>query len=292
MKIITFDIEEWYIEKSFYGDRKERYQVYDRYLKSVLDLLDERKIKATFFCVGELAKHFPRVVRIIASKGHEIGCHSNTHMWLSNMDCRSMYTDTLNAISALENVCGQKVVSYRAPAFSIGEQNMWAFEVLAECGIERDASIYPAVRDFGGFSSFPTDVPCIIKVNGFSLKEFPICMTKVFGKEFAYSGGGYFRFFPLSFIKSEMKKSDYSMAYFHIGDLEQRKMVLLNKELFEQYYKIPATLNNRIFRMIKSCLGTKGAFNKMINLVNSFDFVNVAEADSIINWSDTKVIDL
>lgn len=44
--------------------------------------------------------------------------------------------DTYAAISMLENVVGQKVVSFRAPAFSIGEGNKWAFEILAESGIQ------------------------------------------------------------------------------------------------------------------------------------------------------------
>ena len=78
MKILSFDIEEWYIEKKFRGDRKEQYQKLDYYLKEILDLLDEQQIKATFMCVGELAHSFPYVIKNIIAHGHEIGCHSNT----------------------------------------------------------------------------------------------------------------------------------------------------------------------------------------------------------------------
>ena len=55
MKILTFDIEEWYIEKKFNGGHKEKYQEFDYYLKSILDVLDETSTKATFFCLGKIA---------------------------------------------------------------------------------------------------------------------------------------------------------------------------------------------------------------------------------------------
>ena len=195
MNIISFDIEEWYIEKKYFGDRKEKYQEYDRYLKSILDVLDRRNMKATFMCVGELGHWFPEVIKEIAERGHEIGCHSNEHTWLTSLNSKQLRQDTHDAIASLEDVCGQKVKSYRAPAFSIGDNNKWALEILAENGIELDSSVFPAARDFGGFVSFTSEKPAIIRYNGIEIKEFPICTTKVFGRSIAYSGGGYFRFF-------------------------------------------------------------------------------------------------
>ena len=62
--------------------------------------------------------------------------------------------DTRIAIGEIENLIGRKVKSFRAPAFSIGKNNDWAFDVLAENGIEYDCSIFPANRDLGGISSF------------------------------------------------------------------------------------------------------------------------------------------
>ena len=206
MDLLTFDIEEWYLNHQK-GGPKEKYAEYDRYLDAILNKLDERQLKATFFCVGEMGRLFPEVIRKIQQYGHEVGCHSNIHTWLNKMtevECRE---DTHKAVDSLEQCVGEKVKSYRAPAFSIGEKNKWAFEVLAENGIERDASIFPAVREFGGFVHFGEKTPCIVEHNGIRIKEFPICTTKVLGKQMAYSGGGYFRFFPLGFVEKEMKKS-------------------------------------------------------------------------------------
>ena len=62
--------------------------------------------------------------------------------------------DTCLAVNALEQCIGKKVKSYRAPAFSVGKDNQWVFEILAQCGIENDSSVFPASRDFGGFPDF------------------------------------------------------------------------------------------------------------------------------------------
>lgn len=291
MNILTFDIEEWYIEQQN-GGRAKKYAEYNRYLNAILDKLDDRKLKATFFCVGEMGKSFPEVIRKIQQCGHEIGCHSNIHTWLNKMteaDCRE---DTRRAVDSLEQCIGEKVKSYRAPAFSIGEKNKWAFEILAENGIERDASIFPAARDFGGFPHFGQKTPCIVEYNGIRIKEFPICTTKVLGKEMAYSGGGYFRFFPLGFVEKEMKKNTYTMCYFHIGDLIPESKGVMSKQAYEEYFKEPGTLKARYVRYMKSNLGKKNAFQKMMRLIDETDFVNLQQADSIIDWNSSMIVKL
>lgn len=292
MKILSFDIEEWFIEKKFNGGHIEKYQEFDHYLKSILDVLDETSTKATFFCLGKIATDFPEVIKAISAKGHEVGCHSDEHFWLTKMTPEQLQKDTHNAISALEDVCGKKVVSYRAPAFSIGNDNKWAIEILAKEGIERDASIFPAERDFGGFASFPTDSPIRISYNGVSLKEFPICLTTLCGKEIAYSGGGYFRFFPYRYIQNRMNSSDYAMSYFHIGDLLHNRGGMMSRKEYEDYFKEPGSLKNRVVRYIKSNLGTKGAFDKMSRLIKNNDFVSLEAADSMIQWSEKGTIHL
>ena len=292
MNILSYDIEEWYIEKKFNGNRAEKYMEYDKYLNAILDKLDACEIKATFFCLGKIATDFPYVIKSISSRGHEIGCHSNEHLWLTKMSPEQLKKDTHDAIAALEDVCGKKVVSYRSPAFSIGQNNKWAFEILASEGIERDASIFPAQRDFGGFASFPTDNPTKISYNGIVLKEFPICLTKLMRKEIAYSGGGYFRFFPFRFIQNRIEKSPYVMTYFHIGDLLHNKGGVMSQKEYETYFKEPGTLQNRLIRYIKSNLGTKGAFDKMSKLIENNNFISLEKADSLINWDNVRIIQL
>lgn len=291
MNIITFDTEEWYTE--FKGlQRKEEYALFDEKLDQILESLERQEIKGTFFCVGQLAVYFPEVVKKIQRGGHEIGCHSNVHNWLNKMTYEECLTDTKAAVDAIEQCIGEKVLSYRAPAFSIGKKNLWAFDVLAECGIERDSSVFPAARDFGGFSDFGQQQPCIVRHNGISIKEFPIPMTTILGKKVAYSGGGYFRFFPLGFVRNTMNKSDYSMAYFHIRDLLVESNHVLSKERYEEYFKEKGTLKARYMRYFKSSVGKKQSMEKLMKLIEQIDFINLAEANNMIDWEKAPVVDL
>ena len=290
MNILTFDIEEWYTRYKRFGKDRSKYAVFDHYLDEILDALDQRGFKGTFFCLGGMADQFPDIVRKIDECGHEIGCHSYGHTWLNKMTREEVLEDTRRAVDALEQCIGKKVVSYRAPAFSIGEQNKWAFEVLAECGIERDASVYPASRDFGGFPHFGHKTPVIISHWGITLKEFPISTTHLMGKEFAYSGGGYFRFFPLWFVRQKMRKADYSMTYFHLLDLLTEEFPVMTRERYEAYFKEPGTLTARYKRYIKSNLGRKGVFDKLMKLIDTKDFVNIEQADKMINWEEVPIV--
>lgn len=291
MNLLTFDIEEWYLNHQKDG-LKEKYAEYDCYLDAILNKLDERKMKASFFCVGEMGRLFPEIIRKIQQHGHEIGCHSNTHAWLNKMTETECREDTHRAVDSLEQCIGEKVKSYRAPAFSIGENNKWAFEILAENGIEKDASVFPAERDFGGFPNFDPQDPCVVKYNGIKLKEFPVCTTHVLGKKMAYSGGGYFRFFPLSFVMKEMTKSKYAMCYFHIGDLLPEAGGVPSKTVYEAYYKEPGTLKNRYVRYLKTNLGKKNAFEKMMKLIDVMNFVGLQQADEMIDWNSAPVVKL
>lgn len=279
MNILTFDIEEWALAKAGGYGSAEHYAEYDAFLNRILDMLDERGIKATCFCTGLMATDFPQVVKLIQSRGHEIGCHSNQHTWMNKMTEAEAREDTHAAVSALEQCIGQKVLSYRAPAFSIGENNKWMFEILASEGIANDSSVFPAARDFGGFPTFSSQVPCTINYAGIELKEYPISMTSFMGKHVAYSGGGYFRFFPLGFVKGFMEKSDYTMCYFHIGDLLPEKGGVPTKEEYEAYYKEPGTLKNRYMRYIKTNMGKNAAWNKLEKLIKNETFLNIELAN-------------
>ena len=289
MNILTFDTEEWYIESTRLA-RTKKYAGYDKYLDQILAKLDESGLKATFFCVGKMVEHFPQVIRKIHEHGHEIGCHSNVHTWLNKMSEQECREDTHIAVDSLEQCIGQKVVSYRAPAFSIGEDNLWAFEVLAENGITRDASVFPTNRDLGGFPHFGHQEPTRITYKGIELKEFPIALTKVLGKKIAYSGGGYFRILPWGFVKRQMTNSNYNMAYIHIEDILPENAEMKSSKEYEAYYKESGTLIDRYVRYLKVNLGKKGAMTKLMKLIDLEDFINLAQADEIIDWEKMPIV--
>lgn len=292
MNILTFDIEEWYIEKAFWGGRTAKYKQFDETFDMLLDQLDTLNIKATMFCVGQLATDFPEVIRKISERGHEIGCHSNTHTWLNKMSEKELYNDTTKALKALQDVSGQRVTSYRAPAFSITEANKWAIPVLSSCGIENDASIYPTNRELGGYNGFPQDTPCLISYQGATIKEYPIGLISFMGKRIAYSGGGYFRLLPYWFVRNIMNKREYNICYFHLVDIIKEESKLLSQEDYEKYFKEPGTLKNRLIRYAKSNIGTSDGYGKIVKLISDQEFYNITSANDLINWDKTTNVNL
>lgn len=292
MNILTFDIEEWILEKAYFGAKESKYAVYDRLLEEILAKLQEVGFKGTFFCVGKMATDFPAVVRKIHDAGHEIGCHSNTHQWLNKMTYEQAMEDTHAAVDALQQCIGKKVESYRAPAFSIGSENKWAFEVLAANGITRDASVFPVSRDFGGFPEFTKIEPTMVKYNGIEIHEYPIATTKVLGKDIAYSGGGYFRFFPYWYVEKEMKRATYSMTYFHLGDINPVVSGVMTKADYESYFGEEGTLKARYLRYLKFNLGVKGNKAKLFKLLENMSLNNISEAESLIDWGKAPVVTL
>lgn len=292
MNILSFDIEEWYLVNNYFVANSSKYLEYDRLLDDLLFKLSEAELKGTFFCVGRLAVDFPQVVRTIAAAGHEIGCHSNIHQWLNKMTYKQAMEDTHIAVDSLEQCIGTKVYSYRAPAFSIGSENKWAFEVLAANGIKCDASVFPASRDFGGFPEFASVEPTLLNVNGIKLHEYPIVTTKLLGKDIAYSGGGYFRLFPYCFVEKEIKQSLYSMTYFHLSDFLPVYSGIMSKKDYENYFEEPGTVKARYIRYIKSNVGVKGNKKKLYKLLGRIDFNCISDADYLIDWAKAPVISL
>ena len=292
MNILTFDIEEWFLEKAYFGAKNSKYAEYNKLLDEILQKLDEVGTKGTFFCVGKMAIDFPSVVQIIHNAGHEVGCHSNIHQWLNKMTYKQAMEDTHAAVDALEQCIGEKVQSYRAPAFSIGSNNKWALEVLVANGITCDASVFPVSRDFGGFPEFTKIEPATVKYNGIEIHEYPIATAKIIGKEVAYSGGGYFRFFPYRFVEREMMKAPYSMTYFHLGDLNPVVANVMSKESYESYFGEPGTLKARYLRYLKTNIGVSGNKRKLFRLLSKVEFCNIKQVENQYDWSKAPIVTL
>lgn len=249
----------------------------DLYLPRILDRLDELETKATFFCLGWIARTYPNILKEIQRRGHELACHSDKHFFVREMTPESLNEDLRMSLGSIESVIGEKIVSFRAPAFSISEDSTWAFEVLAKNGIENDCSIFPTTRSFGGFPSFGDADPALIKYKDYTLREFPISTGKFLGKQMVFGGGGYFRLFPYWFIKKEMKKLNYNMTYLHMRDFD---------------YEQPRFNHLSAMRKFKSYYGIKGAYSKFEKMLNDFEWVNLRQAIELIDFENVKKIKL
>ena len=279
MNILTFDIEEWFHILDNHSTRTETqwsgYEVrIDANVKRILDLLEELDLKATFFCLGWISKKHPNIIKDIASRGHEIGCHSDEHQLVYEQSPRSFKEDLNNCLSRIQDITGQKIRYYRAPGFSITMESLWAYDILAESGIESDCSIFPAKRGHGGIADFKHQEPHLIRVNGTSIKEFPINVKAFFGKSIIFSGGGYFRLLPYWLIKRLMIKSEYVMTYFHPRDFDPDQPVIGDLSRFRRF---------------KSYYGLKESYHKFRKLLTDFDFVDLSTAEKKIDWDTVRV---
>ena len=282
MKILTFDIEEWFhildhnstqTDKQWNNYESRIHQNMSR----IFQQLKKNDVKATFFCVGWIAEKYPEIIKEITTQGYEIGSHTRMHQLVYTQSPKDFKIDVEHSVKTLQDLSGEKIKSFRAPGFSITEQNKWAFEILANLGIEVDCSVFPAARAHGGFPSYKEPKPSIIKYQGISLKEMPINYSTVLGKPIIFSGGGYFRLFPYSLIKKWTSESDYVMTYFHPRDFD------VEQPIIEDLSHI---------RKFKSYVGLKGAEKKLDNWLRDFEFIDVQTADGDIDWKEVPVVNL
>ena len=126
MRILTFDIEDWYCHDCESGDKNwinKEVRIYEG-VDKILDSLAERNQKATFFVLGWLAENHPQAIRKIAEAGHQVGCHTYQHELLTNLNPKQLHEDLYKTKSEIENVVGRSIDAFRAPAFSITENNL------------------------------------------------------------------------------------------------------------------------------------------------------------------------
>jgi polysaccharide deacetylase family protein (PEP-CTERM system associated) len=282
MNILTFDIEEWFhILDNDSTKTEAEWSNYEsrihKNMETIYNIIEASNSKASFFVVGWIAEKYPEVVREINRRGYEIGSHTHLHQLVYEQDRNTFYKDVERSIKTIEDCVGSKVSMFRAPGFSITEENKWAFEVLHELGIEIDCSVFPASRSHGGFSSFGAPRPSIIKYNGVEIKELPINYSSVLSKPVIFSGGGYFRLFPYPLIKKWTQSSDYVMTYFHPRDFDAGQPVI--KDLSSA-------------RKFKSYVGIEGAEKKLDKWLHDFEFIDIETADKQIDWGGVPLVKL
>jgi len=193
--------------------------------REVLDLLDLHDVKATFFVLGWVAEHYPKLVREIAQRGHEIGCHSYSHELVFELSPAEFRQDTMRALQAIQDACGVVSKVYRAPSYSITNDSLWALEILVECGFTHDSSICPVVHDRYGIPGFGRHAQLVNTPSG-SILEVPVATVKLSRSRVAPVGGGaYLRLFPYRYTAAGIRQINHTEArpaciYMHPWELD------------------------------------------------------------------------
>jgi peptidoglycan/xylan/chitin deacetylase (PgdA/CDA1 family) len=99
----------------------------------VLDVLDERGAKATFFCIGERVQRHAELAREMVRRGHSVENHSQRHLnHFSLLGPRSLLAEIERAQDTIGITTGQHPMFFRAPA---GLRSPFLDPVLSRLGL-------------------------------------------------------------------------------------------------------------------------------------------------------------
>lgn len=210
----------------------------------LLDTLDGSGAKATFFVVGEIAVHHPKLIAEMTARGHEVASHGWDHKRVHRFTPAEFRADVARAKDTLEQAGGRAVVGYRAPTFSVTRETAWAIDVLAEAGFRYDSSIFPVRHDRYGVPDAPR-FPFRVRGHDHEMLELPPATLGVGGLNLPAAGGGYFRLFPLAILRAAVNQAHAQptgvpVLYFHPWefDPDQPKLPLGRKDRFRTYVGI------------------------------------------------------
>ena len=149
--ILTNDVETTSILNNCLSDKTGE-KVLNEGMPLLLELYAKYNIKSTFFFTGYIAEKYPEVVKIILPYGHEVASHGYSHEFNMAFDVLSL-NDQIDHLtrskSILENISGQDVTTFRAPAARVNKNTAIA---LNKTGFKIDSSV--ASQRFDMFLSF------------------------------------------------------------------------------------------------------------------------------------------
>jgi polysaccharide deacetylase family protein (PEP-CTERM system associated) len=218
---LSVDVEEHYHADIFRRATRGRTDLplasrVERNVDRLLALMSAHGAHATWFVVGEVAERHGAMVRRIAAAGHEVGCHSDRHDSVSTMTAGEFRADLRRAKARIEDALGAAIVGYRAPNFSIGPAQSWAYRILLEEGFRYDSSTHPILHDRYGQPDAPRFPYEVCREAGQRLIEFPIGTARALGLNLPIGGGGYFRLAPLAVTCAGLR---------HVNRVERRPVM-------------------------------------------------------------------
>lgn len=223
---LTIDVEDYFqvsafaphIARSEWGARQCRVE---RNIDSILEMLALHDTKATFFTLGWIAERYPLLVRQIVKEGHELASHGYGHERASDQGEEAFFADIQLAKIVLEDFTDTEIKGYRAPSFSIGTGNLWAFDCMVRAGYRYSSSIYPIRHDHYGMPGSPRFAYDVRP----GLMEIPITTLRMVNRNFPSGGGGYFRLLPYALSRWMLNRvnghdREPGIFYFHPWEID------------------------------------------------------------------------
>jgi polysaccharide deacetylase family protein (PEP-CTERM system associated) len=214
------DVEDWFHPLLMRKGADPSHDLIREPTLRLLEMLNHRSIKATFFVVGEVASKHPDIVAAIMANGHEIGCHTHTHRPFHELGAQGLVAELEQAEAAIRDACGIHPRMFRGPSFGLRSNTKWVLEILAARGYLVDNSLLPSPIALLGWPSGPRGpfqpLPGIWELPATTSPKMRI----------PYGGSVYLRLFPRRLIshwvKSNTLASLPSIFYVHPWELLER----------------------------------------------------------------------
>jgi polysaccharide deacetylase family protein (PEP-CTERM system associated) len=223
---LTIDVEDYFQVSAFAGHiSRESWDTMpcrvERNVDAILVMLAEHDVRATFFVLGWVAERYPQLVRRLVGAGHEIASHGYEHKRASEQAIGAFLADIRLAKAILEDIAGTRVHGYRAPSFSVGPANAWAFDCILEAGYRYSSSVYPIRHDHYGVP----DAPRFAHEVRPGLLVVPVATVRLMNANWPAGGGGYFRLLPYGVSRWSLRRvnerdGEPAIFYFHPWELD------------------------------------------------------------------------
>jgi len=265
---MTVDVEDYFHVSVFDGliPRQEWASMESRVCANterILQLFDEEGITGTFFVLGWVAERFPRLVRDIAARGHEIASHGFEHRLVYDMTPAAFREDIRRSKALLESASGAPVLGYRAPSYSVTSRSLWALDVLMEEGFVYDASIFPIHHDRYGIPVSPRH-PYVLQRSS-ALVEAPASTVRWGPFNLPIAGGGYFRILPYAWTRLNEVERLPAIFYLHPWEIDPDQPRLSASRLSQfRHYRNLGKTEDRL-----RCLVREFRFSSMMSLLQA-----------------------
>lgn len=163
--------------------------------EALLQALKSAGVKATFFVVGSQARRYPDLLRQIASSGHELACHSETHRSMTQLNTEEFIKELFGPISIIHGLTGQIPRFFRPPG---GHLNAVARQTASEFGLTPvmwtthvgpyEGGPVAAMEQYAAAKVHPGSVVLMHNCEPTTLKALPAMVSKFRSRNFKMVG--------------------------------------------------------------------------------------------------------
>ena len=197
-----------------------------RQVDAILAFLDQLDAQATFFLLGMTARNYPKLVEKVLERGHDVAAHGYRHTRVFQQTPDEFRADVEESVALIKELTGRAPRGYRAPAFSVNRDTVWAYGILSELGFVWDSSQYDSPRIPRRLGSIPCSPYVLTLAGGAHLLELPLAVLPLArGRCLPLGGGSYWRVLPGVVLESALRRREETSAlYFHPYEFDPERL--------------------------------------------------------------------